>query len=249
MLNSNKQKLTPKVHNLLNIPSPAELLRENAEAWYLRGILLSSCNRYEEAIASFDVALKLEPNKQKAWYKIGLAYYSIGLYEEAAKNLRKAVELNAQDLSAWSLLKSSLLELEAYEEAQVISEKVLEIKNSHDSVKDVQKVTLYLPLGIHRQLKLRAVIDEESMSSLVEKAIAFYLKHPDNVKELESASYHHITQQVHISPECEAAMVMREGELVSLKYQIDVMNDDFPIETTESTSSEDNSEAPRATLI
>jgi hypothetical protein len=44
-------------------------------------------------------------------------------------------------------------------------------------------------------------------------------------------------------------MVMREGELVSLKYQIDVMNDDFPIETTESTSSEDNSEAPRATLI
>ena len=42
-------------------------------------------------------------------------------------------------------------------------------------MQDKQKVTLYLPLGTHRQLKIRAAIDEESMSGLVEKAIAFYL--------------------------------------------------------------------------
>lgn len=108
-------------------------------------------------------------------------------------------------------------------------------------MQDKQKVTLYLPLGIHRQLKIRAAIDEESMSGLVEKAIAFYLKHPDKVEEVESAAYGK-TYQVHICPECEAAMVMREGELVSLKHQPSVVNDDFSIEIPDTVHAKGNSQ-------
>jgi hypothetical protein len=108
-------------------------------------------------------------------------------------------------------------------------------------MQDKQKVTLYLPLGIHRQLKIRAAIDEESMSGLVERAIAFYLKHPQKVEEVESASYGK-TYQVHICPECEAAMVMREGELVSLKHQPSIVSDDFPLEVPERVHAEGNSQ-------
>ncbi|MEB3191320.1 MAG: hypothetical protein VKL42_13345 [Snowella sp.] len=99
-------------------------------------------------------------------------------------------------------------------------------------MQDKQKVTLYLPPGIHRQLRIRSAIDTESMSAIVEKAINFYLKYPEKVEEEEAAAYGK-THQVHICPECDAAMVMREGQMVSLKNQPSVMNDDFSLEVIE----------------
>ena len=99
-------------------------------------------------------------------------------------------------------------------------------------MQDKQKVTLYLPPGIHRQLKIRAAIDEDSMSALVEKAVGFYLKHPDKVEQLEAAAYGK-THQVHVCPECEAALVMRDGNMVSLKNQPSVITDDFSLDVRE----------------
>ncbi|MDJ0843522.1 hypothetical protein [Crocosphaera sp.] len=104
-------------------------------------------------------------------------------------------------------------------------------------MQDKQKVTLYLPPGIHRQLKIRAAIDEDSMSALVERAVDFYLKHPDKVQEVEDAAYGK-THQVHVCPECEAAMVMRDGRMVSLKNQPSVITDDFALEIREKVPSE-----------
>ena len=94
-------------------------------------------------------------------------------------------------------------------------------------MQDKQKVTLYLPPGLHRQLKVKAAIESESMSALVEKAIGFYLKHPDTVEEVE-ATYGK-THQVHVCPECSAAMVLRDGEMVSLKNQPSVIDEEFPL--------------------
>ncbi|MEB3310234.1 MAG: hypothetical protein VKJ02_08375 [Snowella sp.] len=99
-------------------------------------------------------------------------------------------------------------------------------------MQDKQKVTLYLPPGIHRQLRIRSAIDVESMSSIVEKAIEFYLKHPDKV-EAEDESTFGKTHQVHICPECDAAMVMRDGQMVSLKNQPSILTEDFPLEVIE----------------
>jgi plasmid stability protein len=102
-------------------------------------------------------------------------------------------------------------------------------------MQDKQKVTLYLPQGIHRQLKIRAAVDEESMSTLVEKAVGFYLKHPEKIEEIEASAYGK-THQVHICPECEAAMVMREGEMVSLKQQPSVIAEEIPLEIRETVN-------------
>ena len=63
-------------------------------------------------------------------------------------------------------------------------------------MQEKQKVTLYLPPTLHRQLKVKAAIETDSMSSLVEKAIAFYLQNPEVVEETE-ANYGK-THQVHI---------------------------------------------------
>jgi hypothetical protein len=94
-------------------------------------------------------------------------------------------------------------------------------------MQEKQKVTLYLPPTLHRQLKVKAAIDTDSMSALVEKAISFYLRHPDTVEEVE-ASYGK-THQVHVCPECNAAMVMRDGEMISLKNQPNIVEEEFPL--------------------
>lgn len=65
------------------------------------------------------------------------------------------------------------------------------------------------------------------MSALVEKAIGFYLGHPEVVEEVE-AGYGR-THQVHICPECNAAMVLRDGKMVSLKSQPTVVEEELPL--------------------
>ncbi|HHP7232537.1 MAG TPA: hypothetical protein ACFCUY_16970 [Xenococcaceae cyanobacterium] len=91
-----------------------------------------------------------------------------------------------------------------------------------------QKVTLYIPPELHRKLKIRAAIDIESMSALVEKAISFYLQYPEKVDQIE-ASVEGNVHQVHLCPECDAAMVMRNGEMVSLKNQPGMVQEELPL--------------------
>jgi hypothetical protein len=114
-----------------------------------------------------------------------------------------------------------------------VRKKIVKVGTSHlgklikTNMQDKQKVTLYLPSSLHRQLKVKAAIDTESMSALVEKAIGFYLKHPETVEEVE-ASYGK-THQVYICPECNAATVIRDGEMISLKNQPSVIDEEFPL--------------------
>ena len=96
-------------------------------------------------------------------------------------------------------------------------------------MQDKQKVTLYIPPELHRKLKIRAAIDSESMSALVSKAVNFYLHHPEAVEQLE-AQLHGKRHQVHVCPECDAAMVMRDGEMTSLKNQPSAISEDSPLE-------------------
>lgn len=96
-------------------------------------------------------------------------------------------------------------------------------------MQDKQKVTLYIPQSLHKQLKIQAAVETETMSAIVERAISFYLKHPEVIEETEASEYGK-TYQVHICPECEAAVVIKDGELVSLKNQPSVMTDDFSVQ-------------------
>jgi len=78
-----------------------------------------------------------------------------------------------------------------------------------------QKVTLYIPPELHRKLKIKAALDTESMSAIMEKAITFYMQYPEKVEEIEFAS-HGKTHQIHFCPECEEPLVMKKGELTSI---------------------------------
>jgi hypothetical protein len=100
-------------------------------------------------------------------------------------------------------------------------------------MQDKQKVTLYLPPQMHRRLKIKSVVDEESMSALVEKAIQFYLQYPEAVAEIEAASGQRgQTHRVHTCPDCGSALIQRDNELMSLQNQPTVLTDELPDDMT-----------------
>jgi hypothetical protein len=91
-------------------------------------------------------------------------------------------------------------------------------------MQDKQKVTLYIPPELHRQLKIKAAVDSESMSTIAEKAIAFYMNHSPEVDEIES-SYGR-SHRVYTCPDCSSSLIIRDGEMVALNHQPTVLIDD-----------------------
>jgi hypothetical protein len=84
-------------------------------------------------------------------------------------------------------------------------------------MQEKHKVTLYLSSDLHRQLKIKAAVASEAMSDIAQRAIDFYLTHSDIVERVDEA--HGRTHQLYSCPECLSAVVIREGELVSLGSQ------------------------------
>ncbi|MEN9231676.1 MAG: hypothetical protein Q6L68_12290 [Thermostichus sp. DG02_5_bins_236] len=77
-----------------------------------------------------------------------------------------------------------------------------------------QKVTLYLSPDLHRDLKVRAAVEREPMSAVAEKALSFYLLHPEVIEGVQGSAY-----RVHHCPECSHPFVLRDGEVTSLHKQ------------------------------
>jgi len=100
-------------------------------------------------------------------------------------------------------------------------------------MQDKQKVTLYIPPELHRQLKITAAVDSESMSTIAERAIDFYIKHSAVVEEVES-SYGR-SHRVYACPVCSSSAIIRDGEMVALKDQPSILADDeeLPVEQLE----------------
>jgi hypothetical protein len=107
-------------------------------------------------------------------------------------------------------------------------------------MQDKQKVTLYLPPELHRQLKIRAAVDGEPMSSIAQRAIVFYLENPEVVDEM--GSHYGQTHRVYSCPECASSVFMEKGELVSLQNQPGIIADtelpkELPVERVKINSS------------
>jgi hypothetical protein len=103
-------------------------------------------------------------------------------------------------------------------------------------MEDKQKVTLYLPPQLHRQLKIRSAVDADSMSNIVEKAVEFYLNHSEVVEGVE---IHGSTHQIYNCPECEHPVVIRDGEMVALGQQPGVLTEDLSNLRTEEAAAAD----------
>lgn len=92
-------------------------------------------------------------------------------------------------------------------------------------MQDKQKVTLYLPPELHRQLKVRAALDSETMTDIAQRAITFYLSHAELVDEYEDAKHGRL-HRVYACPDCSSPSVLSGDALVSLRSQSSIAVDD-----------------------
>ncbi len=95
-------------------------------------------------------------------------------------------------------------------------------------MKDKTKVTLYLPPEMHHRLKVKAVLDKESMSDIVQRVVSLYLKYPEKMEEIEEGR-HGKTYQVHSCPQCATSLVLKDGQLNPVESH-SILEDDLELE-------------------
>ncbi|MEL7084651.1 MAG: hypothetical protein AAF268_07565 [Cyanobacteria bacterium P01_A01_bin.3] len=88
-----------------------------------------------------------------------------------------------------------------------------------------QKVTFYLSPELHRTTKVQAAVECDSMSSIIERALRFYLEHPDVVEGAMGQAH-----QVHSCPACESSFVMRQGMPQLISQQAAILDDSVTAE-------------------
>lgn len=92
------------------------------------GNALYDLGRKEEAITSYDKALKIKPDDHEAWYNRGNVLDDLGRKEEAIAGYDKALAIKPDKHEAWNNRGLALSALERKEEAIASYDKALEIK-------------------------------------------------------------------------------------------------------------------------
>lgn len=102
-----------------------ELTTEDEDSLIKRGSSLGDSGRYEEALASFDKAIKLNPDNVECWLNKGWVLGTLGRHEEAIACYDKAIELDPMDDLPWFNKGNRLGDLGRYEEALACYDEVL----------------------------------------------------------------------------------------------------------------------------
>jgi tetratricopeptide (TPR) repeat protein len=69
--------------------------------WYNRGKMLMEKERYNAAIASFDMVLKSQPHDAKSLIWRGIALFHLNYYQSSLRDFRSATEIAPESRAAW----------------------------------------------------------------------------------------------------------------------------------------------------
>jgi tetratricopeptide (TPR) repeat protein len=103
--------------------------QQDEVAYYSLGAILVSLDKDEEAKASLDRALDINPKNADTWYVKGISHMYLGEHSDAQECFKQALALKPEFAYAWfGKGQHYLFYLGAYEEAKECFSRVLEIK-------------------------------------------------------------------------------------------------------------------------
>lgn len=105
-----------KAFNNATNQSPKNPLYELA--WYSKGLTLKKLGKYDEAVESFDKAIRLNPKFASAWYNKGDALLAQNEFIGAIKASDKAIRLEPKNALAWKNKGTALAKQGKNEEAK-----------------------------------------------------------------------------------------------------------------------------------
>jgi tetratricopeptide (TPR) repeat protein len=103
-------------------------LKLTADDYLEKGEILLSEKRYEDAIACYNKAVKIEPEKAVAWFKLGIANSRVKRYNDAIACYDKAIELKPDYHQAWRDRGVALGNLRHHQEAFISFDKATQFK-------------------------------------------------------------------------------------------------------------------------
>jgi tetratricopeptide (TPR) repeat protein len=109
--------------------------KSDVNAWSWRGNSLHNLGKYEEAIASYERAISIKPDREEVWSWRGNSLHNLGKYEEAIASYERAISIKPDREEVWSWRGNSLHNLGKYEEAIASYERAISIKpDDHQAI-------------------------------------------------------------------------------------------------------------------
>lgn len=113
-------------------PAPAEEQAQSktpmdADAFFERGNELGKQNKFQQAIESFDKAIKINPDRADYYASRGHAFYYMKLYSRAIEDYSKAIKRNDKFALAYSMRGLSRTRNNQYEQAVSDYDKAIEL--------------------------------------------------------------------------------------------------------------------------
>ena len=104
---------------------------ENALAQFSLGVAYDNINHYDDAIAAYREALRINPEDADVWYNLGNAYGNLDRHDDAIAAFREAVQTNPEDASAWNNLGVAYGNINRYDDEIAAYREALRINPKH----------------------------------------------------------------------------------------------------------------------
>jgi tetratricopeptide (TPR) repeat protein len=102
--------------------------------WCSRGTVLTKQGYYEAALASFEAALRIQPNRSKTWVFHGVVLVHLQHYKAALASFDRALDLSNTNREAWLFRGSVLKELDQYQEALFSYSQALKLQKQNSDI-------------------------------------------------------------------------------------------------------------------
>jgi tetratricopeptide (TPR) repeat protein len=111
-------------------PNPVDLQKYDL---YNKGINSMSNEKFEDAIRSFELALRLDQKYVDAWIKKGYAHFHLGEYKSAISAYDRALEIDINNVEPWNLKGLAYYRMKNYDKAIAACEKAIDV-NPNDAM-------------------------------------------------------------------------------------------------------------------
>ena len=117
--------------------------RGDPSDWIKRANCLRKLDREDEALASYDKAIELDPKDAWSWLDRATVLANLKRYDEALASCDKAIELDPKDASTWEVRAMVLYQLKRYEEVLASCDKASEVDPNNANTWRLRAIALH----------------------------------------------------------------------------------------------------------